>query len=152
MCGIAGFFGIPDRSVPTRLLLQRMISAISHRGPDAQGFYVNDEIGLGHARLSIIDIAAGHQPMANAAGDVFVTFNGEIFNYIELRDELIAKGHHFATRSDTEVILEAYRAYGEQCVQHFNGQWSFGIWDAAERKLFLTRDRLGVRPMFYTQT
>jgi asparagine synthase (glutamine-hydrolysing) len=151
MCGIAGFFGIPDRSVPTRLLLQRMISAISHRGPDAQGFYVNDEIGLGHARLSIIDIAAGHQPMANAAGDVFVSFNGEIFNYIELRDELVAKGHHFATHSDTEVILHLYEEMGDDCIKHFNGDFAFALWDGRRKRLLMARDRMGVRPLFYSQ-
>jgi asparagine synthase (glutamine-hydrolysing) len=133
-------------------LLRRMIATIRHRGPDADGIHVSGPAGLAHARLSIIDLASGGQPMSSMDGRFWITFNGEIFNYIELTEELKSKGHQFATRSDTEVILEAYREYGEDCVQHFNGQWSFGIWDTQKRKLFLSRDRVGVRPMFYTQT
>src|SRR5262245_50526260 len=112
MCGIAGYFGTPDASVPSKALLQRMIGAIAHRGPDAQGVFVGNTVGLAHARLSIIDLVSGAQPMANADDTIHVTFNGEIFNYVELRDELIARGHKFATTSDTEVILQAYEAHG----------------------------------------
>jgi asparagine synthase (glutamine-hydrolysing) len=133
-------------------LLRRMIATLRHRGPDANGIHCSGPAGLAHARLSIIDLASGGQPMSSIDGRFWITFNGEIFNYVELTEELKNKGHRFATRCDTEVILEAYREYGENCVTHFNGQWSFGIWDVQERKLFLSRDRVGVRPMFYTQT
>ncbi len=151
MCGIAGFFGIPDWSVPTRVLLQRMISAMSHRGPDEQGIFVDDGVGLGHARLSIIDLATGRQPMANADRTVFLSFNGEIFNYVELREELIARGHRFATHSDTEVILHLYEEMGSDCVERFNGDFAFALWDSRCNRLMLARDRMGVRPLFYTQ-
>jgi asparagine synthase (glutamine-hydrolysing) len=108
-------------------------------------------LGSGHARLSIIDLEGGRQPMSSANGRLWITFNGEIFNYVELREELLAKGHRFATRSDTEVILHLYQEEGEDCVQRLNGQWAFAIWDADRRRLFLSRDRVGVRPLFYTQ-
>src|SRR5689334_21657503 len=121
MCGIAGFFGTPDYSLPRRVLLERLIGAITHRGPDAGGVFAASNAGLAHARLSIIDLASGQQPMANADSTLHVTFNGEIFNYVELRDELIARGHRFQTSSDTEVILHAYEAYGADCVKRFNG-------------------------------
>ena len=127
-----------------------MIGAIAHRGPDAQGVFVGDNVGLAHARLSIIDLASGQQPMANADGTLHVTFNGEIFNYVELRDELIARGHRFATTSDTEVILHAYEAYGADCVEQFNGDFAFAIWDSRNKRLMLARDRMGVRPLFHT--
>jgi asparagine synthase (glutamine-hydrolysing) len=129
-----------------------MNAALSHRGPDAHGIYNAGSIGLAHARLSIIDLQSGAQPMSTVDGRFWITFNGEIFNYLELREELVNKGHSFATRSDTEVILNAYCEYGEECVNRFNGQWAFAIWDTTERKLFLSRDRAGVRPLFYTQT
>jgi asparagine synthase (glutamine-hydrolysing) len=129
-----------------------MTGALSHRGPDDRGFYGNSRIGLGHARLSIIDLAGGAQPMPNASRSVWITFNGEIFNYLELRGELIAKGHRFSTQSDTEVILHLYEEEGERCVERLNGQWAFAIWDEPRRRLFLSRDRIGVRPLFYTQT
>jgi asparagine synthase (glutamine-hydrolysing) len=151
MCGISGslnFNGAPaDRN-----RLAGMISTVLHRGPDAHDVHVAGPVGLAHARLSIIDLQSGAQPMSTVDGRLWITFNGEIFNYIELREELLSKGHRFATRSDTEVILNAYREYGEECVHHFNGQWAFAIWDAHDRKLFLSRDRFGVRPLFYTQT
>jgi asparagine synthase (glutamine-hydrolysing) len=129
-----------------------MVSAIRHRGPDDSGVYVDRQTGLGHARLSIIDLAGGIQPMSTIDQKLWITFNGEIFNYIELREELIQKGHRFATRSDTEVILHLYREMGERCVEKLNGQWAFAIWDAPNQKLFLSRDRAGIRPLFYTQT
>ena len=151
MCGIAGIIKT-DGCVPDRERLGMMIAAIAHRGPDAQGIHCDGPAGLAHARLSIIDLEGGSQPMSIADGTFWITFNGEIFNYIELRDELIKKGHKFATRSDTEVILHLYQEEGEACVQRLNGQWSFAIWDAAKQQLFMSRDRLGVRPLFYTQT
>src|SRR5262245_22617333 len=150
MCGIAGFLGRPLASVLPRVILERMIGAIAYRGPDAQGFHLDDQVGLAHARLSIIDLAAGQQPMANADETVFVTFNGEIFNYVELRADLIARGHRFRTDSDTEVILHAYEEKGPDCVKDFNGDFAFAIWDARKSQLVLARDRMGVRPLFYT--
>jgi asparagine synthase (glutamine-hydrolysing) len=151
MCGISGLLKLKNGSVD-RDQLVKMIATLHHRGPDATGVHVSGPVGLAHARLSIIDLQGGAQPMCTTDGRLWITFNGEIFNYIELREELLGKGHRFATRSDTEVILNAYREYGEDCVQHFNGQWAFAIWDAEGRKLFLSRDRFGVRPLFYTQT
>jgi len=124
---------------------------LAHRGPDDTGFHIDNGVGLAHARLSIIDLAGGQQPMCNEDSTLWITFNGEIFNYVELREELISKGHRFATRSDTEVILHLYEEKGEDCVENLNGQWAFAIWDNQRRRLFLSRDRLGVRPLFYTQ-
>ena len=149
MCGIAGVLHF-DRTGAEERLLQRMLAQIRYRGPDASGIHVDGPVGLGHARLSIIDVAGGSQPMHNEDGSLWVTFNGEIFNYVELRESLQAKGHRFATRSDTEVILHLYDEYGEDCVRHFNGQWALAIWDRTHRVLFLSRDRLGIRPLFYT--
>src|ERR1700674_1323931 len=151
MCGIAGIFNLHGAAVAPESL-QGMIRMLAHRGPDDTGFHTENGVGLAHARLSIIDLVGGQQPMCNEDSSLWITFNGEIFNYIELREELLGKGHRFATRSDTEVILHAYREYGEDCVHHFNGQWAFAIWDAKERKLLLCRDRFGVRPLFYTRT
>jgi asparagine synthase (glutamine-hydrolysing) len=151
MCGIAGLVNVDGRPAD-RALLERMISLIRHRGPDEAGFFTDKEAGLGHARLSIIDVACGQQPMSTLDNSLWITFNGEIFNYLELREELIAKGHHFATRSDTEVLLHLYQEEGSACVKKLNGQWAFGIWDTKERRLFLSRDRLGVRPIVYTQS
>jgi asparagine synthase (glutamine-hydrolysing) len=149
MCGIVGTVHF-DGSPPDRQLLQRMLQAIRHRGPDASGVHVEGPAGLAHARLSIIDLQGGQQPMPNEDGSLWVTFNGEIFNYLELREALQAEGHRFATRSDTEVILHAYEEYGEDCVRQFNGQWAFAVWDNRRKTLFLSRDRLGVRPLYYT--
>jgi len=151
MCGISGMVKL-DGSQADRRQLADMIATLRHRGPDAKGIHVDAIAGLAHARLSIIDLSGGAQPMSTADGRLWITFNGEIFNYIELREELLKKGHSFATRSDTEVILNAYREYGEDCVHHFNGQWAFAIWDPARQTMFLSRDRLGVRPLFYTRT
>jgi asparagine synthase (glutamine-hydrolysing) len=129
-----------------------MLRMLSHRGPDDSGIHVENGIGLAHTRLSILDLPGGHQPMCNEDSSFWITFNGEIFNYLELKKDLLAKGHTFATRSDTEVILHLYEEKGEDCVQYLNGQWAFAIWDNQRRRLFLSRDRLGVRPLFYTQT
>ena len=150
MCGIAGFFGKPDVSVPHGLL-RRMIAAISHRGPDEQGFFLDGNAGLAHARLSIIDPVAGKQPMANADRTVIAVLNGEIFNYIELRRELIAKGRRFRTNSDTEVVLQLYEEMGPDCVEKFNGDFAFALWDTRSRRLMLARDRMGVRPLYYAR-
>lgn len=133
-------------------LLAAMIATVAHRGPDDQGIFTSGEAGLAHARLSIIDLEGGHQPMSIDGGRLWITFNGEIFNYRELRKKLIQKGHRFTTRSDTEVILRLYQEKGEECVNELNGQWAFALWDAPRHKLFLSRDRLGIRPLFYCQT
>jgi asparagine synthase (glutamine-hydrolysing) len=150
MCGISGIVKF-DGGHPSPHEIHAMVETLHHRGPDAHGVRVIGAAGLGHARLSIIDLQGGAQPMPTQDEKLWITFNGEIFNYLELRQELIGKGHHFATRSDTEVILHAYREYGEECVNHFNGQWAFAIWDAERQALFLSRDRIGVRPLFYAQ-
>jgi asparagine synthase (glutamine-hydrolysing) len=151
MCGIAGVLNFKAEGVPADLL-QQMVGMIRHRGPDASGVYTAGQVGLGHARLSIIDLSGGQQPMSNADQSLWITFNGEIFNYVELREELVQKGYRFATHSDTEVILHMYEDKGEECVRFLNGQWAFAIWDAKRQKLFLSRDRAGVRPLFYCQT
>jgi asparagine synthase (glutamine-hydrolysing) len=150
MCGILGKLTF-DGSPVQKDQLCAMAATLAHRGPDANGFYCNGHVGLAHTRLSIVDLQGGSQPMSTADGCVSIVFNGEIFNYIELRKELFEKGYRFSTNSDTEVILNAYREYGEECVYRFNGQWAFCIWDASEQKLFLSRDRMGILPLYYTQ-
>ena len=150
MCGIAGFFGLKPGSAP-QPLLARMVKTIAHRGPDESGVHVEGDVGLGHARLSIIDLAGGQQPMANDDGSIWITFNGEIFNYLELRRDLIARGHRFATDSDTEVIIRAYEDMGPDCVTAFNGDFAFALWDKRRGRMMLARDRMGVRPLYYTQ-
>jgi asparagine synthase (glutamine-hydrolysing) len=150
MCGIAGILG-PAGSPPSREALQRMIGTLRHRGPDGRGVQVDGPCGLAHARLAILDLAGGVQPMTVDGGDLAITFNGEIFNYLELREELEkVHGRRFTTRSDTETILHAYAAWGDRCVERMNGQWSFAIWDRKHRRLFASRDRIGVRPFFWT--
>ncbi|MEK7761131.1 MAG: asparagine synthase (glutamine-hydrolyzing) [Nitrospirota bacterium] len=151
MCGILGVQLLNGERVD-RTLLNTMIGQLHHRGPDATGFYIDGPVGFAHARLSIIDLSGGHQPMHNEDQTVWITFNGEIFNYIELRNDLIQKGHRFRTQSDTEVIIHLYEEKGEDCVQYLNGQWAFAIWDKKRDKLFMSRDRLGVRPLFYSLT
>lgn len=148
MCGIAGQLNKDGRPVDAAIL-SRMAAAVGHRGPDARAWHAEGPVGLAHARLSIIDVAGGHQPMANSDGSLWISYNGEIFNYLELRAELEKKGHRFTTHSDTEVILHLYEERGEDCVHAFNGQWAFAIWDSRRTRLFLSRDRLGVRPLFY---
>ena len=149
MCGIAGLFGLGS-DAPRYDLLFRMIQIQRHRGPDGQGIFLDGRIGLAHARLSIIDPEGGHQPMQFPEAGLAITFNGEIFNYLELREELTAKGHRFVSRSDTEVILHLFQEYGPACVEKMNGQWAFAIWDSRRQSLFLSRDRAGIRPLFYT--
>lgn len=149
MCGIAGYFGTPKTTEPGRVLLQRMIGAISHRGPDEQGVHVDGDVGLGHARLSIIDPAAGKQPMSNADQTVWLIFNGEIFNFVELRHDLVERGYVFRTHSDTEVLLHLYEEKGLDCVEDLNGDFAFAVWDARRNRLMLARDRMGVRPLYY---
>lgn len=149
MCGIAGYVNF-DGSGADASVLRDMIRMVRHRGPDGEGDYNGAHAGLAHARLSIIDLDGGRQPMCNEDRTLWITFNGEIFNYLELREELIKRGHRFATRSDTETILHLYEDEGEACVHRLNGQWAFAIWDVNRRELFLSRDRLGIRPLYYT--
>ncbi len=151
MCGIAGYFQLYEPKPPDRELIGRMVHAINHRGPDEYGAYLDKRCVLGQARLSIIDLAGGSQPMCNEDETLWITFNGEIFNYVELRPELEKAGHRFRTRSDTEVILHAYEEWGIDCLNRFNGQWAFAIYDSRTESLFFARDRLGIRPVFYTE-
>ncbi|MBX3691659.1 MAG: asparagine synthase (glutamine-hydrolyzing) [Dokdonella sp.] len=147
---MAGFSGPDVRADAARPVLDTMIHTLHHRGPDGYGFHAADGIGLAHARLSIIDLATGDQPIHNEAGDVWTVFNGEIFNYIELREALVAQGHVFYTQSDTEVIVHLYDRYGDDFVDHLNGQFAIALWDARRRRLVLARDRAGIRPLFHT--
>ncbi|WJH42146.1 hypothetical protein N7E02_10840 [Aliirhizobium terrae] len=128
-----------------------MAHAIEHRGPDGRGIWAAPGIGLSHVRLSIVGLSDGQQPMSTADGRYTIAFNGEIFNYVELRDELKARGIAFHTGSDTEVLLQLYATHGEACLERLNGDFSFAIWDGYERRLMLARDRMGVRPLFYTE-
>jgi asparagine synthase (glutamine-hydrolysing) len=148
MCGICGIFDQSGSPID-RSLLDRMTSVIRHRGPDGDGQFVDREVGLGHRRLSIIDLGGGGQPIGNEDGSVQIVFNGEIYNFVELRKELEAFGHAFRTRSDTEVIVHAYEQWGMDCVKRFNGMFAFAIWDKAKRQLFLARDHLGIKPLYY---
>src|SRR4030095_10015796 len=125
-----------------------MADAIRHRGPDDEGFYISGQIGLGFRRLSIIDLAGGHQPLSNEDGTVWIVFNGEIYNYQTLRDDLLSKGHVFKTKADTEVIVHLYEEYGTDCVQRLRGMFGFAIWDAHQEQLFLARDRVGIKPLY----
>ena len=149
MCGIAGIIDLKDAgAAPAREALVRMAAALRHRGPDEFGLYRSAHAGLAHARLSIIDVSTGQQPLANHARTVWIVFNGEIFNHVELRAELVGLGHRFRTQSDTEVIVQAYEAWGTDAFARMNGQWALALWDSARRRLVLTRDRLGVRPLY----
>ncbi|MDH4157390.1 MAG: asparagine synthetase B, partial [candidate division Zixibacteria bacterium] len=150
MCGIAGYFQLEGKAPPDRDLIGRMVNVIRHRGPDEFGAFMDNKCVLGQARLSIIDLAGGSQPMANEDGTVWITFNGEIFNYVELRPELEELGHCFRTHSDTEVIIHAWEQWGKDCLERFNGQFAFAIYDRRRETLFMARDRLGIRPLFYT--
>ncbi|MCW9024275.1 MAG: asparagine synthase (glutamine-hydrolyzing) [Gammaproteobacteria bacterium] len=151
MCGIAGILNIALDRNPGESVIRKMIAFINHRGPDGHGFYVKDGIGLGHARLSIIDIEGGQQPIHNEDKSIWVVFNGEIFNYIELQESLKKQGHKFYTHSDTEVIVHLYEQYGDEFVQHLNGQFSIALWDTGKKRLLLVRDRIGINPLFYTE-
>jgi asparagine synthase (glutamine-hydrolysing) len=147
MCGIVGIYHRNRKCSEERLLAMRDLQ--SHRGPDDQGVYLDGNIGLGHRRLSIIDLGSGHQPMLTADGDLCVVFNGEIYNYKALRRELEGRGCVFRTNSDTEVLLHLYREYGEKGVQRLNGIFAFAIWDKTARQLFLARDHMGIKPLYY---
>lgn len=149
MCAIAGLVGFHE-PLDTRLLAQRLLTCVAHRGPDGEGSFLDHGVWLGHRRLSIVDLTdAGAQPMRSDGGDLVITYNGEIYNYVELRVELEARGHRFRSHSDTEVILAAYAEWGARCVDRFNGMWAFAIWERKARRLFCSRDRFGVKPFFF---
>ncbi len=150
MCGIAGYINFDREKVSSFSQLKAMTDVIAHRGPDGEGFFIEKNIALGHRRLSIIDLECGSQPMFYDDKNYVLIFNGEIYNYIELRKELEKKGFSFITHSDTEVILAAYQAWGADCVQHFNGMWAFALWDKKNERLFCSRDRVGEKPFFYS--
>ena len=149
MCGIAGIFNVDGSPVPATVL-RGMTDAIAHRGPDGEGFYTDSFVGLGHRRLAVIDLSpAGHQPMADTAGDHVIVYNGEVYNFQELRVELEAKGYTFRSRTDTEVVLQAYAEWGEAVVEKLNGMFAFAIWDRRRQRLFMARDRYGIKPLYY---
>ena len=149
MCGIAGFVTTNAHPHGAELVLRRMTDAIRHRGPDDSGYYHDDWAHLGHRRLSIIDVAGGHQPMPNETGTAHIIFNGEIFNHTDIRPSLEQAGHRYTTRCDTETILHAYEQHGPDCVKLFRGMFAFAIWDSEHRTLFCARDRLGIKPLYY---
>jgi asparagine synthase (glutamine-hydrolysing) len=151
MCGIAGryrFFSSASE-METQSDIKKMLSVIRHRGPDESGVYIDENVGLGSVRLSIIDISSGQQPMCDASGEYWIVYNGEIFNYPQLRKEIEARGIKLKTNCDTEVVVQMYSLYGSKCLQYFNGQFAFCIWNQKKKELFLARDRVGIRPLFY---
>src|SRR6185436_2913351 len=153
MCGINGI-AVSSKSSDTidRAQLERMRDVITHRGPDDEGLFIDANVGLGHRRLSIVDVAAGHQPMTNEDGSLQITYNGEIYNHTDFRAELEAKGHVYQTHCDTETILHLYEEHGERCVDYLRGMFAFAIWDKRRKELFIARDRLGVKPLYYVHT
>lgn len=149
MCGIAGVVNLDSEPVSQRVL-KRMTDAMAHRGPDGEGRWVKGAVGLGHRRLAIIDLSpAGAQPMSNEDGDVLITYNGEVYNFLTIRPQLTACGHRFQSNTDTEVVLHAYEEWGVDCVRFLNGMFAFGIWDQKNRRVFLARDRYGIKPLYY---
>src|SRR6185503_4101419 len=151
MCGISGILKFDAAAAVEYSRLERMRDVLGHRGPDDSGIVIRGRAGLAHNRLSIIDLGTGQQPMADTRG-AWISYNGEIYNFRELRKKLEDRGCRFATHSDTEVILQAYQVYGEDCVKHLRGMFAFAIWDRKRQKLFLARDRLGIKPLYYAAT
>lgn len=151
MCGISGIYNLGTGEAPAKPLLERMIRQLKHRGPDGYGYYIDSVIGLAHARLSIIDLDSGNQPIHNENKTVWVVFNGEIYNYVELRQQLQKMGHDFYTKSDTEVIVHLYEQYGDEFVHYLNGQFAIALWDTVNQRLLLIRDRVGIHPLFYAK-
>jgi asparagine synthase (glutamine-hydrolysing) len=152
MCGIIGFIHLHSDQPADPATARAMAAAIRHRGPDDEGFYVNGPVAMGMRRLSIIDVAGGHQPMCNEDGTIHVVFNGEIYNYPELRRRLIARGHQLRTQSDTETIVHLYEDHGDELVDHLNGMFAFALWDERRRRLLIARDRMGEKPLYFTAT
>src|SRR5208282_790229 len=149
MCGIAGILEFGRDARANAAALREMCSVISHRGPDDDGFYTDGAVGIGMRRLSIVDVAGGHQPLSNEDGSLWIVFNGEIYNHADLRHQLISRGHTYRTHSDTESIVHLYEEYGQDCVQHLRGMFAFVIWDKLRNKIFAARDRLGIKPFYY---
>src|SRR5579871_5793134 len=149
MCGIAGILEFGQNAHADGAILQRMCDVMAHRGPDDDGIFTQGRVGLGMRRLSIVDLATGHQPIGNEDGSIVIVFNGEIYNHRALREQLIARGHRYRSQSDTETIVHLYEEYGRNCVQHLRGMFAFAIWDARSRRLFCARDRLGIKPFYY---
>lgn len=152
MCGIAGKLLFDPEARIESTDIERMLAPMAHRGPDGHGIHLDGPVGLGHLRLAIIDIDGGPQPMTNEDGTVWLVFNGEIYNYLELRAQLISQGHLFRSKSDTEVIIHLYEQYGPECVKHLRGMFAFAIWDRPKRRLFIARDRVGIKPLYYSET
>jgi asparagine synthase (glutamine-hydrolysing) len=150
MCGIAGIVATDRLDATERARLDVMRDVLAHRGPDDAGTYCDGQAGLVHRRLSIVDLASGHQPLSNEDGTIWVAYNGEIYNHQEIRPELEASGHTFRTRCDTETIVHAYEQWGDACVEHFRGMFAFAVWDARRRRLLLARDRMGIKPLYWT--
>src|ERR1051326_1481223 len=153
MCGINGI-ALSSRSGLSldRKVVERMRDVIAHRGPDDVGIFIDGSVGLGHRRLSIVGVASGHQPMTNEDNSLQITYNSEIYNHADYRDDLESRGHIYRTHCDTETILHLYEDYGDGCVNYLRGMFAFAIWDAKERELFIARDRLGVKPLYYVHT
>jgi asparagine synthase (glutamine-hydrolysing) len=149
MCGIAGVVRFAADTQVDSAVLRRMCAAMVHRGPDDEGIYSEGKVGLAVRRLSIIDLATGHQPISNEDGTLWIVFNGEIYNHLTLREQLIARGHRYRSNSDTETIVHLYEEYGPNCVDHLRGMFAFAIWDIRQRCLFVARDRLGIKPLYY---
>ena len=152
MCGIAGKVGFAKETAVSSALVRRMMDAIRHRGPDDDGIYVEPQAVLGHRRLSIIDLNSGRQPISNEDGTLWIVYNGEIYNFPELRNQLLAKGHLFKTHTDTEVIVHLYEEFGDGCVKHLRGMFAFALWDARKKRLLLARDRVGIKPLYFAET
>ena len=152
MCGICGKLAFDNKATVSPALVRAMADTIRHRGPDDDGYYVSGQVGLGFRRLSIIDLKSGHQPLSNEDGSVWIVFNGEIYNYQDLRASLLEKGHLFKTRTDTEVIVHLYEEFGPSCLEKLRGMFSFAIWDGNAKTLFLARDRVGIKPLYYHLT
>src|SRR6267378_2969365 len=151
MCGICGVYEYENHVAVEPHVLEDMLGVIRHRGPDDSGVYFDKDVAIGMRRLSIIDLSGGKQPISNEDGTIVTVFNGEIYNFHELREQLQSRGHTFATASDTEVIVHLYEDFGEECVQHLRGMFGFAVWDARRRRLFVARDRLGIKPLYYAQ-
>jgi asparagine synthase (glutamine-hydrolysing) len=152
MCGIAGIVRFSKDSQADAATMRQMCRAMVHRGPDDEGIYTDGPVGLGMRRLSIVDLATGHQPISNEDGSIWIVFNGEIYNHASLREQLISKGHRYRTHSDTETIVHLYEEYGRDCVGHLRGMFAFALWDAHKGSLFIARDRLGIKPLYYRLT
>ena len=152
MCGIAGILEFGRDARASAAALREMCRAIHHRGPDDEGFYTDAAVGIGMRRLSIVDVAGGHQPISNEDGTLWIVFNGEIYNHLALREQLIARGHRYVTNSDTETVIHLFEEYGADCVHHLRGMFAFAIWNRNTRTLFIARDRLGIKPLYYKLT